>query len=82
VPSGWIEKHSTNVAALEKHSHFRRTGRKHEDRREWTFSNIEIWKERAANPDSWGHQNAVQELKMWMEDSIRSVMFADFKKDV
>jgi len=82
VPSGWIEKHSTNVDALGTHPHFRRTGRKHEDSREWTFSNIENWKERAANPDSYGHQNAVYELKMWTEDNIRSVMFEDFKKDV
>jgi hypothetical protein len=82
APSGWIEKHSTNIAALGTHPHFLRIGRKHEDSREWTFSNIENWKERAANPDSYGHQSAVYELKMWTEDSIRSTMFEDFKKDV
>ena len=82
VPSGWIEKHSTNVAALGTHPHFLRTGSKHEDLRGWDFRAMEGWKERAESPDSYGHQSAVHELKEWTEDNIRSVMFADFKKDV
>jgi hypothetical protein len=82
VPSGWIEKHSTNVAALAKHFYFHRTGKSQKDRREWTLRSMEQWKEMAANPDSYSHQSAVYELKLWSEDSIRSKMFADFKKDV
>lgn len=82
VPSGWADEHRTNVAKLAKHTYFVRSGNKHEDVRNYSIQSLLENRERASNPDSWGHQSAKETVAKWSEPAIRERLFKDFEKDV
>ena len=81
IPSGWVEKHSTSVEAVAKTDKFKRVGKKYEDQRVYTYQMLEDCRKRVADPDSWGHINAVNLIEKWSHDSIRAALFEDYKKN-
>ena len=86
VPSDWVFNQSTTVDALANHPHFRRSGRKREDHREYVFSDrdraikmVEHWKDRI---DRCNHvARGKEQLEEYTVEYNRVNLFKDFKSE-
>lgn len=65
VPSDWIEKRSVSIKSLKDHELFRRSGNKHEDKRDYSFGYLQELKESA------GKRYFDEKLHQWTEEGMR-----------
>lgn len=76
VSSNWVSQHSTNVDKLKTHELFKRTGRKHEDVRNYVLSSLA--RDRSLAYGDFGFSRAQDDLAQWEPDYIRAKMLKDF----
>tara|TARA_R100001510_G_scaffold54331_1_gene56924 strand:+ start:208 stop:1047 length:840 start_codon:yes stop_codon:yes gene_type:complete len=85
VPSDWIQSQSITFEAASKLDYFKRVGRKHEDRRDWAFNNLdrtrEILEKYPPHADDRHdhHGRAKVELERYTPEHNRAELFKDFK---
>jgi hypothetical protein len=87
VPSDWVFDQSTTVDALAIHPHFRRSGRKSEDKRPWTFRDrdrsMQIVENYNGESSNTYHlsllESAKKDLEGYTVEHNRVVLFNDFK---
>ena len=87
VPSDWVFNQSTTVDALANHPHFRRSGRKREDCREYVFNDrdrairlVEQYKDNT--DDRYNHlARAKEQLEQYTVEYNRANIFKDFKSE-
>jgi hypothetical protein len=89
VPSDWVFNQSTTVDALANHPHFRRSGRKSDDKRDWTFRerdrSMQIVEKYNGESSNAYHlsmlESAKKNLERYTVEYSRAKIFKDFKSE-
>jgi len=85
VPSNWIQRESIDFASTANHEHFKRTGRKSEDTRDYTFNCIDRWRRQIEQYTKNPHPGydyvtlAKERLASYAAAYNRAKIFEDFK---
>ena len=87
VPSDWVSRNQITIADAKKHEHFRRTGRKQQDHREWDLERRDRAAETVRRYESGGgpqsthydyEAEARRVLASYTPEHIRSTIFKDY----